>query len=237
MKLPLAALVLALAAAPAAAYPLNFGNAYVSPPGHGLVIAQPTYALNGSGYATFGFVSAGLADHLALGPLRAVGVSLESTYVAGPGFNSDFANTLVTLPCDLGALTMGPVAGLKVGAYGRNFVGLRAFFDRPLRPDLTAYLTAGYYYSPDGQPDPHRVKLDGSLDYHGLAGWDFNLEAMAGSPTWDYGPNTRLALAPGLARSVGPVTLFASLRVPVIAVAGSASTEPPIALAGVVYAW
>jgi hypothetical protein len=70
-----------------------------------------------------------------------------------------------------------------------------------------------------------------------VQGWDFNLELMSGSPTWDYGPNTRLALAPGVARNFGSFTLFASLRVPVIQAAANAAPESPIAIAGAVYGW
>ncbi|MDB5101405.1 MAG: hypothetical protein JWM80_5826 [Cyanobacteria bacterium RYN_339] len=223
------AIALLAVASPAAAYPVNFGNAYVNTPGHGIAIVQPTFTVDGSGYADFNFFGTGLAP--------GVGLSLESTFVSVPAFKTDWANTLITLLYNVPSsrFTLGPVAGIKTGAFGRSFVGARAFLDLPLREDLTLFTTVGYYYSADGQADPHRGKLDASLDYHGLPGWDFNLELMSGSPNWDYGPATRLALAPGLARNFGSTTVFASLRVPLLQ--AGATPEAPIAIAGVAHGW
>lgn len=228
----LAALWLA-AATPCGAYPVNFGTSYVPAPTHGLFVSSPSAALDGKSFASWNYVGLGVSDRL--------GIGLELLYLGIPGLRNDLGNATLSLHYAVGEWAPGvrtrftQTTGVRSGDFGRPQLGLTSDTDWRLSAPLTAYASLGYYYQSAGAS--HRLGFNTALDYRFLPWLGGSLELLTGFPAWDFGPGSRLGLAPGLTLYAAPFTLLASLRFPLLGSEGGPSKEPPSVVIGWGYGW
>lgn len=218
---------------PAAAFPVNFGNSYVPAPSHGLLLAIPSMAVDGSAASGWSYVDLGLAER--------VSVTVDSLYLGLKGVGHDFGTTylglgLASQPAPWVTARLSPLIGLKTGPFGTSQAGIRGYFDFQLPLDLTLYTMPAYYQPLDRAVAPS-LQFNASLEKRLSPALSAAVELLSGTPAWQFGPNTRLAVSPGLTLALGSFSLQAALRMPLVASAGSANREAPTGVFCLGYGW
>ncbi|MBO9541613.1 hypothetical protein J7643_13580 [bacterium] len=227
------ALLLALAPRPAVALPINFANAKIPAPGHGLFMVHPTLSATGASQTLWGNLELGVADRLSL--------SLDGLALAMPQA-SDFGTSYLGLSYSAGRLLpwlnlrLTPLYGFKVGRFGERQAALRAYLDLYPTSRFTIYTMAAYHHRFDAAA-PGAARFDVAGEYRLMDGLNADLEVLSGTPSWDFGPNCRLAIAPGLTASIDRYTLKASLRIPVVKAETAQALEAPFVALGLGTRW
>lgn len=218
---------------PSWAYPVNFGNSYVPAPAHGLLLALPSMAVNGGSMGGWGYVDLGVAEGLS--------VTVDSLYLNLPGLTQDFGTTFLGLSHSIRlapgmSARISPLLGLKSGQFGRTQVALRGYLDVQLPHGLMLYTMPGYYQPLEGGFEPS-IRFNAALEKRLGSFVSAALEVLSGAPSWEFGSDTRLAVAPGVTLSLGAYSFQASLRTPLLPTATAKELEAPIGVLSLGYGW
>ena len=224
----------AILAAPVAAYPVNFGPAYVPDPAHGYVVSIPQWATDRSSFGSWSLLAFGLTERAALG--------VDLFYLTLPGGQRDLGNLTLTLyhalddPLAGMNARAGALAGLSVGAYGAPLVGGFANAEWSPLPRLRHYSAVAAYL--DGGRGYPRVALDTGLEARVTPWLGLILEVLTGFPSWEYGPNARLGLAPGATLYLtDALAILLTYRMPLWTAEGARVAGPPAVGVGLTYGW
>jgi hypothetical protein len=190
-------------------------------------------AADGLAMGGWGYVDLGIAERLS--------VTVDSLYLNLPGVTHDFGTTFLGISHSTRlapgiSARISPLLGLKAGQFGRTQMALRGYLDVDLPHGLTLYTMPGYYQPLEGGFEPS-IRFNAALEKRLGPSVSAAVEVLSGAPSWEFGADTRLALAPGITLQLGAYSFQASLRAPLLPSSTAKGLEPPIGVFSLGYGW
>lgn len=131
------------------------------------------------------------------------------------------------------SVRLSPFVMLSPSPAGRYGGGMQAYVDWKLGDAWTLTTSPGLIHDTEAL----RLKVDMALDYRILPWLSVDAELLAGAPSWNFGYETALGMAPGVTIHYGRTKLQGSVLFPIVKAASSSTLAAPTAVTAVSYSW